>query len=282
MLKPGFIAYIDEAGDPGLNRVRPLDSVGASEWLVIGATVIHAHNEAETVDTVRSIRDAIGSRQGPDLHYRKLSDQRKAISCQILANSKSKSLVVASNKKNMKGHRNRLAEQYPGPKGWFYNWCVRVLLERITDLCAKSSISKYGQYRPVKLVFSERGAVQYRWLSAYIELLKRQSQKGTLVLTKRSLISEVVDTELIQIIPHTQSAGCQLADIVASAFFNAADTSGPKWNIQPAMLLKPCIATEGGFHSDYGVTLLPTPPWRANLTLDQQKIFEFYDYNFRP
>ena len=29
---PYYIAFIDEAGDPGLNTVRPIDEVGGSEW----------------------------------------------------------------------------------------------------------------------------------------------------------------------------------------------------------------------------------------------------------
>src|SRR5215211_7450836 len=36
--EPYYIAYIDEAGDPGLTRVRPQDPNGSSEWLVLGAT----------------------------------------------------------------------------------------------------------------------------------------------------------------------------------------------------------------------------------------------------
>ena len=38
----GYIAFIDEAGDPGLNRVRPIDENGASEWLVLSAVVMRA------------------------------------------------------------------------------------------------------------------------------------------------------------------------------------------------------------------------------------------------
>jgi hypothetical protein len=30
---PYYTAFIDEAGDPGLNTVRPIDAVGGSEWL---------------------------------------------------------------------------------------------------------------------------------------------------------------------------------------------------------------------------------------------------------
>jgi hypothetical protein len=41
----GYIAYVDEAGDPGLNKVRPIDENGASEWLVLSAVVMKAKRE---------------------------------------------------------------------------------------------------------------------------------------------------------------------------------------------------------------------------------------------
>ena len=40
MPKIGYIAYIDESGDDGIRRVRPIDPGGASEWFVISAFVI--------------------------------------------------------------------------------------------------------------------------------------------------------------------------------------------------------------------------------------------------
>ena len=40
-----YVAYIDEAGDPGLQRVKPLDANGSSEWLVLSAVVIGAPSE---------------------------------------------------------------------------------------------------------------------------------------------------------------------------------------------------------------------------------------------
>ena len=47
--EPYYIVYIDEAGDPGLAKVRPLDPNGASEWLTLGAVVIRARVEDKVV-----------------------------------------------------------------------------------------------------------------------------------------------------------------------------------------------------------------------------------------
>jgi hypothetical protein len=145
----------------------------------------------------------------------------------------------------------------------------------------RSSIRTFGEPRHVKLVFSNRGGVKYRWLSAYIEVLMQQSRDGTLVLPKRDIKHRVLHPKLIQIVPHRLSAGAQLADAVASAFFSAAHTLGTRWNLKPAEHLKQCMATETGFHFDYGVALQPTPAYRAGLTTNQMKIFEFYGYDFR-
>jgi hypothetical protein len=40
MPKVAYVAYIDESGDDGLTRVRPIDPDGATEWFVISAVVV--------------------------------------------------------------------------------------------------------------------------------------------------------------------------------------------------------------------------------------------------
>ena len=183
----------------------------------------------------------------------------------------------------MKGWRNPAAEAYPGPRGWFYNWCVRLLSERVTDACERASVRECGEPRHVKLIFSERGGVKYNWFRAYIEVLIIQARERRTYLEKREIKDRVLHPKLIDVVPSRLSAGCQLADVVTSAFHNAADARGPRWNTKPAEKLKPRMATEAGFHMDYGVALQPTPWWRAGqrLTFDQKKIFEFYGYDFR-
>lgn len=45
---PAYIAYIDEAGDDGLNTVRPIDANGGCEWLMLSAVLIDVCREQET------------------------------------------------------------------------------------------------------------------------------------------------------------------------------------------------------------------------------------------
>jgi hypothetical protein len=51
--EPSLLPY--EAGDTGLKTVRPVDPVGATEWLCLSAVLIKAKHDANAVNWVRSI-----------------------------------------------------------------------------------------------------------------------------------------------------------------------------------------------------------------------------------
>lgn len=238
-----YILYIDEAGDDGLKRVKPLDEGGSSEWLCIGGVLTRVTLEGSVVDWVKGIRTDIDARQGPVLHYRELSPTKKLRACAILAQQQCLCFVVCSNKKNMRGHTNARAAQRGG-KQYFYNYCVRLLIERVTDLCFRDSQKRYGEARNLRVVFSLRGGHSYGQTKAYWEILKAQSIGGTTFLDRRTIRPEVLKFRLVDYVPHTQNAGLQLADIVASAFYQAADALGPNWNPDPARLLRPRMAKE--------------------------------------
>ncbi len=277
---PKFVAYIDEAGDPGLHRVKPIDADGASEWMTLGAIVILAQHEPRLPQLVRDVRRAISATQSPQLHFRNLSDARKVKACEVIAERNLFGFTVCSHKPNMKGHRNGAAE-IVGPRGWFYNWCIRLLLERVTDFVLAQSMELYGEPQTVRLVFSERGGVKYYWLHDYLDRLMRQSREDKLYLPKRDIKHQVIDLGLLSIEPSAASAGCQLADAFASSFYSAADALGPRWNTEPAKILKPRMAKEGGYQHDYSVTLQPSFFTSTSLTSEQKQIFEFYGYDFR-
>jgi len=281
-----YVAYIDEAGDPGLNRVRPIDEVGGSEWLVIGATLIRRANEDRPPKWVGSILDDIGIRQRPDLHFRHLSPRRQHRVCELVAKLPAINFVVASNKKNMRQYRNERVEAKQLSQQWFYNWCCRILIERITDLVLRDSLRKHGKPERVKFEFSDRGGHRYSQTAAYYELLKVQARAQSMLLTKRVPKWETMHYKLVSSHLHEDRAGLQMADVVASAFYTAVDhlDTGP-CRPEPAMLLKPRMAFEmiSGQRSitDYGVTLQPTPDYSVDITSNQQAIFRHYGYEFQ-
>jgi hypothetical protein len=279
---PYYIAFIDEAGDPGLKTVRPIDAVGGTEWLCLGAVIIRASKNADVVEWVRSILAKAGGANQPDLHYRNLPAFRKRIVCAELAKLPVRAFVLASNKKNMRQYRNTRAERVKSQQ-WFYNYCLRLLLERVTHFCHQHATKDGAPHRLLKIIYSERGGHSYGQTIAYHELLKNQAKGGTLLLTKRRVMWEVLDWRLAEPASHKSSSGAQLADVVVSSFYQAMDTLPPtKWDNEFAKLLQPIIAKDRGFYLNYGLALQPTPPSKANLTDQQKEIFEFYGYGFWP
>jgi Protein of unknown function (DUF3800) len=278
---PYYVAFIDEAGDTGLKNVRPIDPDGATEWLCLGAVLIRTKHEPEVSDWVRTILSKARCNR-TDLHYRRLSAPQKRIALQEVAQLPLRGFMLASNKKNMRRHRNERAERV-GAQQWFYNYCLRLLLERVTDFCHRHAIKDRAQDRFLKILYSERSIHSHAQTAAYHELLKVQAKAGSLVLPKRRIMWEVLDWRLAQPVAHIESPGAQLADLLTSAFYQAADTLPPtKWNNEFAKLLEPVMAKENGSCMDYGVALQPTPTWKAKLNDKQKEIFEFYGYKFWP
>jgi hypothetical protein len=58
-----YVAYIDDAGDDGLRKVRPIEPDGASELLVQSAVVVAAQREAEVLPWLREIRPISGTNE---------------------------------------------------------------------------------------------------------------------------------------------------------------------------------------------------------------------------
>jgi Protein of unknown function (DUF3800) len=94
-----YVAFIDEAGDPGLKRVKPLDNPGASEWFIISAVVIGVPNETNVVPWVRNIIAKFKNHQRPDLHFADLNAAKKRVVCREIATLPVRCFVVCSNKK---------------------------------------------------------------------------------------------------------------------------------------------------------------------------------------
>lgn len=273
----GYVLYIDEAGDDGLAKIRPVAENGSSEWLVISGVLVRQKYESSVVNWVADIRQKINSTQGPALHYRKLIQSKRIKACEILSAHPLRGFSICSNKKSMIGRNNQRAASRGG-KQWFYNYCVRLLMERATDFCLSHSLKSYGEPRNLKVVFSQRGGHSYGQTKAYWELLKNQAIGGSTFLNKRTIKHQVLNFNLVDYVPHTHVAGLQLADIVASAFYQAVNTSGNNWNIDPAIKLERIVAAENGLKADYGMVLQPTKDIDKYLSDDQKTIFKHYGY----
>ena len=279
-----YVAYIDESGDPGINRVKPRSENGSSEWLIISAALVPAELESEIKGWVEEMMVAMNSRQLTDIHFQKLNPSRKALLCSYLVEKNVRLFSVISNKQNMQGYQNPRAAEVPSDN-WFYCWLTRVLLERLTDFVAHASVKRYGEVQRVKLEFSERGGLQYSQMNAYYEWINMKSVGGKLALYLPwgSVDFRVLHQDLLRVYSHRERAGLKLPDIVASAFFKAVDVHDTRaCDPQFAKLLKGRMARSPDSNqiAGYGVKLMPN--WKTldqfNVPEEQREILRFYGY----
>lgn len=275
-----YVAFIDESGDPGIKKVKPLDPQGSSEWLVVSAVVIAAEREAEVGPWVEEIKQAMASRQMRDLHFSRLTPARKLLACEHVARLPVRCFAVMSNKQNMRGWRNPDAEKIPSDN-WFYCWLTRLLLERVTHWVKNRSLEDHGEISKLKLVYSERGGLSYSQLNAYYQWLSYKGNNQFLPLG--NLAYETMDMRLLEVRNHAADDGLKLPDIVASAFFKAADVHDTGF-CDPAfaLALRPRMARwpeRGGRISGYGLKLMPSFAQTARRVRDEQMtVFREYGY----
>lgn len=276
-----YIAYFDEAGDPGIKRVVPIDPVGGSEWFALSCVVIRRENDGLAVDFIKRLRTEFNFTKHPDIHYKNLRPSQRLRSCEELAKEDVRIFVLLSNKQSMRGYRNPKAEaRSQHPNDFFYNYCIRILLERVTEYLEIKSKKLFGGPRKAELIFSKRGGHSYRHVETYTRLLEIQKSNGSLYQSFSAPEFSIIDPAHIYAVQHEQNAGLQMADIAASAFYQAAHARAKSWDIKPAQALMPRVATVKNQHADKGVQLLPWRTWKNPLTEDQQKIFSFYGYKF--
>jgi hypothetical protein len=275
-----FAVYIDEAGDPGIRTKAPSE-IRAPEWFTMAAMVVDIRRDPDVLDWARDMREAVRTQTllSP-LHYRNLSSPNQRRVCRMLSTKPVRIFVVASHKTNMRGYQNMRMGK-PLGRGEFYNWCIRLLLERVSVWCARRSQKEFGSVRPMKIFFSERGGHDYDHLFSYLEILDQQAKHGGLVLKARHIIPGTVERAQCVVRPHNALAGLQLADIAASAFFQAANTAASTHDLEPARSLKSRVAREASKRdaADFGLTAWPRPS-QAPIPKSDRAIFEFYGYRF--
>lgn len=268
-----YIAYIDESGDDGLVKVQPQYPNGSSEWLVLSAVVILADNEGMPIRLIENMKASFKNHQRPDVHFKDLNNAKKLTACRMLSEQKVRCFTVASNKKNMQGYKNTRAATVP-TRNWFYCWMMRLLLERVTHFVALDSMKRYGSYQKVQIEYSARGGHSYSQMQAYYNWLRGRP----LFLPQGQLLWETMDRDLQDVRRHQDSAGLQLADIVASAFYKSFNINKfGKCEPEYAKLFKPRMGMSDGLISGYGLKIMPKFQ-DANLLPEQEKIFKFYGY----
>lgn len=283
-----YTLFIDEAGDDKVERLKPENAEGNSEWLCLGGYLVRAEAEADLDRRRDEILLAIHGQPGGVLHYRNLKKWNRPKAAKKLANQgfSARGFVVCSCKKTMLNHQNERAAAASGnQRDYLYNFVTRLLLERVTRYVVNAA-PRHGIEKPVlRIVMASRKGHHFGQFKAYVLKLINQATGGTTYLDTREIEASVLRYNLIERAPASQMAGLQLADVMVSAFFQSIEQASPHYADKVALSLRPLMAERKAQFSrrvnksNEGVTFFPPAQVVHLLTPEQAAFFEHFGYD---
>lgn len=244
-----FIAYIDEAGDDGLGKPRgPAQSGGQSSWLILGAMIVPADRDRLVPSWKREIRARFPTKRSRDLHWRKLNHNQRVVVSSDLASLPIHAALALFHKVAIPGSPQEETFKKPG---YLYNHLVRWLLERLIGWCERQSPTGQASLR---VVFSKRRGTDYEAMKDYLDRLSRGQDKPPRITNW-----SVLDIDGIRVEDHSNCAGLQLSDCIASAFFTALEPNiyGNIETSYAERLIGNLIANVRGEVANDGLTVVP-------------------------
>ncbi len=241
-----YVTYIDESGCDGFRF-----GSSSSEWLILSAVVFRKHREPNDIKVIDEIRSELGRTK--DLHFSDLKHESRIFYTSKISKCRIRCIVIAIHKPSLtdKGTfqvKNRL-----------YHYAVRLLMERVSWLCAEHRDKKDGGDGSTELIFSHRRTLSYDQISKYLHNLKTQ---GT------EISWETINPDLVRALPHKVRKGLWIADCVASGFFYGFEKN--RFGLTEgryAETLRPIIWGRNQVYSGTGINIYPK---EALLCLDLQ------------
>lgn len=264
-----YTAYIDEAGDEGITKLRDADGPGGqSLWLVLGGIIVRQEVDRELPRWRDQILEAFRFKRRDELHFRNLKHDQKVAAATMLAGKRMGICCVCSNKVTILDSPSVTAVY--SQKGHLYNYLTRFLLERLTSVIA-SAAERSGNQARLSIVFSRRANTDYHAMREYFELMRDGREK---IKPIRGIDWSVFSPDDIRVENHSKWAGLQLADIATSAMFNALEPNR-FGHIEPryALSLKNNFIRHKSSLLDCGLTLVPRLG-QCRLTDDQRQFVE--------
>jgi hypothetical protein len=129
-----YTAYIDEAGDEGFGKLTGPGSEGQSRWLCLGACIVTRENDLKLPEWRDAILRKFPKKKTRDLHFRDLKHEQKIVVCQDISKLPIGVCVTMSHKVTIPGSK---WESTFKKKGYLYNYLLRWLLERVTEVCRR-------------------------------------------------------------------------------------------------------------------------------------------------
>jgi len=238
-----FVAYIDEAGDEGFKFLP--NEAGSSRWFVLSAVVFRHSGTLAPVQALAEVRTTLNVEAKKPIHFRDLKHEKRVVCTSIIAKYPFRTVTVASYKPDIDD-----PEHYRSNKDLLYRYLTRLLLERVSWLCRDNKKPEEGD-GCVDLVFSDRAAMSYEDMRAYLRHLQAQMDGSVRIHWP------AIKTENIRAVQHAKLAGLQVADAVASSTFFALHLN-PYGHAEPryANILKGHVYRHKQSRLGYGLKFL--------------------------
>ncbi len=209
-----FTAYIDESGDEGFTFLP--DDKGSSRWFVLSAAVFRKPRDLQAVAALKAARSTLGWEPKKSFHFSDLRHEQRLVLLHEVEQLSFRTVTVASYKPDIPNF-----EQYQANKCLLYRYLTRLLLERVSWLCRDNRKTGEGD-GTVELIFSDRASMSYDDIEGYINRLQQQAQAG---VAEVNIHWDAIDIGNLRAVAHTQLAGLQIADAVATSYFYAMKLS---------------------------------------------------------
>lgn len=237
-----FVAYIDESGDEGFKFNA--DGSGASRWFVLSAVVVRKTNDLQMVEAAKKAREILGFQPKQQIHFCKLKHEQRVPLARIIGGLPVRTVNILIHKPSIADPEIFQQEAYS-----LYRWASRLLLERISWLCRDNRGKDDTGDGRVQLIYSNRSAMSYEDLRAYIGQL-HHNPGGQVV----NIDWNCIDESMVRAVNHDQLAGLQLADVVASSMYQAVTANRyGETESKYFQLLAKTIYKHKGKHEGYGL-----------------------------
>ena len=245
MSKPSFRVYIDESGEEGF--VFKPDNAGSSRWLILSAVITRRETDLVVVELMKRVRARLGRLPAQALHFCKLDHPRRVPYVREIGEAKLRTVSVLIYKPSIME-----PEKYQSQKHLLYRHACRMLLERVSWYCRDHRIEGKGD-GTAEIILSNRGQMSYDDLRDDIRNLRDDSDPLQVTIDW-----SVVKPIELRAVEHSQLAGLQVADAVASSLFAAVNPNcyGDTED-KYARLLSPTFYRHKGTVLGYGLKFWP-------------------------
>ncbi len=202
-----FVAYVDESGDEGF--VFNPDGSGSSRWFMLSAVVTRRFNDLQMVECLRETRGVLGKAPKTPLHFADLKHEQRVPYIRRVGSLDIRTVNIAVYKPSI-----REVSRFQGTKHLLYRYTTRFLVERLSWMLSRTGRGRQDQDRSAEIIFSDRANMSYEEIRSYLGRLIRQSKSTS---SGVQIDGSVIDPAQVRSVQHSQMAGLQVADAVATS-----------------------------------------------------------------